>query len=67
MIDIVVNGDPHRVASGSTVATLVATLEAGPRGVAVAIDEEVVPRSVWASTELRDGHRIEVLRASQGG
>ena len=67
MIDVVVNGNPCRLVAGSTIATLVASLDAGPRGVAVAVDEEVVPRSEWASTELREGHRVEVLRASQGG
>jgi sulfur carrier protein len=37
------------------------------RGVAIALDEEVVPRSHWATCQLREGQRIEVVRASQGG
>jgi sulfur carrier protein len=37
------------------------------RGVAVALDGEVVPRGEWASTEVRDGQEVEVLRAVQGG
>jgi sulfur carrier protein len=37
------------------------------RGVAIALDEEVVPRSDWATRQLREGQRIEVVRASQGG
>lgn len=38
-----------------------------PRGVAVALDGEVVPRSRWSSTRLADGQAVEVLRAVQGG
>jgi sulfur carrier protein len=37
------------------------------RGVAVAVDGEVVPRGQWTSTELHDGQRVEVLQAVQGG
>jgi sulfur carrier protein len=37
------------------------------RGVAVALDGEVVPRSQWASAALEPGARIEVVGAIQGG
>jgi sulfur carrier protein len=37
------------------------------RGVAIAIDEEVVPKSDWATCRLSEGQRVEVVRASQGG
>ena len=37
------------------------------RGVAIALDEEVVPRSDWATCRLHEGQSIEVVRASQGG
>ena len=39
----------------------------GARGVAVAVDAEVVPRGEWDTTTLDDGARVEVLRAIQGG
>ena len=37
------------------------------RGVAVAIDGEVVPRSTWAITRIRDGATVEILTAAAGG
>jgi thiazole synthase len=37
------------------------------RGIAVALDGEVVPRGEWASTPLSDGQKVEVLAAIQGG
>ncbi|MEI8104900.1 MAG: sulfur carrier protein ThiS [Actinomycetes bacterium] len=62
------NGEPHEVATGATVADLLAQLSPGEtRGVAVAVDGEVVPRGVWDATALHDGGRVELLRAAQGG
>jgi sulfur carrier protein len=37
------------------------------RGIAVALNGEVVPRSAWEVTGLRPGDRVEVLTAAQGG
>ena len=67
---ITVNGKPRELAPGTTVATLLDELEdlpAGRRGVAVALDAEVVPRAEWSVTEVGDGAAVEVLVAIQGG
>jgi sulfur carrier protein len=54
---------------GATVAEAVALagVEPDARGVAVAVDREVVPRSAWDETTLTPGARVEVLTAIQGG
>jgi sulfur carrier protein len=66
---ISVNGEPSDVRAGETVAAVLERLgvEPGRRGVAVAVDGEVVPRSNWEGLPLADGSRIEVLTAMQGG
>ena len=66
---VVVNGEARELAPGTTVATVVASTPARPqgRGVAVALDGEVVPRGQWQRTELTDGARVEVVVAAQGG
>ena len=64
---VVVNGEPREVRADATVADVVRSLTDAERGVAVALDGEVVPRSEWETTPLADGRRIEVLRAVQGG
>ena len=48
---------------------MLALLDVAPRarGVAVALDGEVVSRSAWAQTPVRDGALIEVVSAIQGG
>jgi sulfur carrier protein len=66
---IVLNGERSQLSAGTTVAdaleTLGLTLEA--RGVAVAVDGEVVPRMTWESFALGEDARVEVLTAMQGG
>jgi sulfur carrier protein len=62
-----VNGEPSGLTPGLTVAELVAALGAPDRGVAVAVDAEVVPRGEWDAFCVRDGARVEVLTAVQGG
>ena len=66
---VVLNGDDAVLNDGATVAAAVASLDlpASGRGVAVAVDAEVVPRGEWARTELHEGARVEILRAIQGG
>ena len=65
---IELNGEPVELAEGASVAAAVDSLSAErTRGVAVAVDGEVVPRSEWDGTALRDGQRVEVLHAVQGG
>ncbi len=67
VIEVSVNGEARQVASGATIARLVDDAGCGWRGVAVAVDEEVVPRSAWATTPVAAGSRVEILRAAQGG
>lgn len=63
-----VNGAEHDVAAGTTVRELLASLDLpGGRGIAVAVDAEVVPRGEWDSFALADGVSVEVLTAVQGG
>ncbi len=64
---VLVNGEPTELDSGATVATALDSLELPDRGVAVAVDAEVVPRGEWTGHELKEGARVEVLRAIQGG
>jgi sulfur carrier protein len=68
-VTVHVNGEPRELAPGTTVHALLAVLDVpgGGRGVAVAVDAEVVPRGRWETTELDEGARVEVLRAIQGG
>jgi sulfur carrier protein len=66
---VAVNGTATELPEGATVAGVLAKLdvENHARGVAVAVQGEVVPRRQWMSLALRDGDHVEVLSAIQGG
>ncbi|MGV9215801.1 sulfur carrier protein ThiS [Micromonospora sp. RB23] len=66
-MELTVNGAGRSVAGGASVADLVRDVAPHQRGVAVAVNGEVVPRAGWPATVLRDGDRVEVLTAAQGG
>ena len=66
-MNVIVNGEPTELAPGATVEAVLVALEVPDRGVAVAVDAEVVPRGEWPEHELNEGARVEVLRAIQGG
>jgi thiazole synthase len=66
---IELNGETRELADGATLADAVRESGVVPegRGVAVALDGEVVPRAEWGSTRLVEGAGVEVLAAIQGG
>jgi sulfur carrier protein len=66
---IELNGERVEIGTAATVATAVAQLGADDerRGVAVAVDGEVVPRSQWDRTQLAEGQKVEIVGAIQGG
>jgi sulfur carrier protein len=68
-VNVTVNGEPRQLPAGATVATVVELLDVTPgaRGVAVALDGEVVSRSDWPRTAVREGALVEVVAAIQGG
>ena len=69
MTALLVNGEQTEVADGTTVTALLERLDVPPegRGVAVAVDAEVVPRGEWPRHVLGEGAQVEVVTAVQGG
>jgi sulfur carrier protein len=68
-MNVILNGEPRELPGAVTVADAIAASGApeGRRGVAVAVDGEVVPRGRWDRTSLHEGAKVEVLQAVQGG
>lgn len=66
---ILLNGERSDARAGETVAAVLGRLglEMEARGVAVAVDGEVVPRAQWGSFTVGEHARVEVLTAMQGG
>jgi sulfur carrier protein len=68
MMDISLNGTPHRT-QGANLMDLLAeqAIEPSRRGVAVAINDAIVPRAAWRTTVLNHGDVVEIVRPHSGG
>lgn len=64
---LTVNGEERDVAAGATVGALLQTLALRREGVAVALNDDVVPRAEHATRTLNDGDRLEIIVAVAGG
>ena len=66
---IKVNGETKEVSPGLTLHQLLLSLEIDPSrpGIAVAIEQEVIPRTQWEEIEIQQESEIEIIRAAQGG
>ena len=63
-----VNNTPHEAVAPCTLAEALACLNlASARGVAVAVNEEVVPHAEWPNHPLQPNDRLTLIRATQGG
>ena len=65
MVTAQVNGERRSLAAGTTLADLVPA--AWIHGVAIARNEEIVPRAAWPATAVSEGDAIEIVRPVQGG
>lgn len=64
---LLVNGEAQSFDGPLTVDALVARLDLERRGLAIAVNGEVVPRSTWGGHGLVDGDQLEILTIAQGG
>lgn len=66
---IELNGAPFPVWPGQTMQEILDELHlpADRRGIAVAVDGEVIPRAAWAHFVVQTGAKVELVRAVQGG
>jgi len=61
------NGEATEVAKCLTLQQLIDQMQLAGQRIAVELNGEIVPRSRWATVEIQDGDRAEVVRAIGGG
>ncbi|MFH1754219.1 MAG: sulfur carrier protein ThiS [Candidatus Latescibacterota bacterium] len=68
-MQILVNGDKTDIDGGATLDKLIERLAIAHtrQGIAIAVNDAVVPRELWSTTILHQGDSIEIIRAVQGG
>jgi thiamine biosynthesis protein ThiS len=64
---LLINGEERSFSGVGDVAGLVAALGLNPKKVAVERNLEIVPRSLYGSTRIADGDRIEIVNFVGGG
>ena len=67
LIELLVNGKPHGLPAGLSIAELLEHLELNPKQVAVEVNLQVVPRESHATHRLAEGDTIEVMTFVGGG
>jgi sulfur carrier protein len=65
--DILLNGEPRTVTTGTTLAALLGELGLDPTTVAIERNREIVPRADYADTQLAEGDALEVVTFVGGG
>jgi sulfur carrier protein len=68
MMEITLNGAP-RILTGASLMALLAgqEIDASKRGIAVAVNDEIVPRAAWPTITLKRGDVVEIVRPHSGG
>jgi len=66
-LKIVLNGQPRELPAAMSVAQLLAELQMPTRGLAVEVNQEIVPRSQHEIQQLREGDRLEIVSLVGGG
>lgn len=64
---LVINGEEKEIQSGNNVEDLLRELDIDGRHIAVALNLEVIPRSRYAETRLKEGDKVEIVHAVGGG
>ncbi|WP_299779621.1 sulfur carrier protein ThiS [uncultured Formosa sp.] len=67
MISINVNNTMHQVAQDTMLATVVTKLSPIQNGIAVAINNTVIPKINWEKTKVSHNDNILIIQATQGG
>lgn len=66
-ISVMINGRTREVAASMTLTMLLDNLDINPKGIAVELNREVVPKTLHPKTTLKKNDTIEIIRMTGGG
>lgn len=67
-MEVRINNQAHQFARGTSLQALLSEFGfTEAKGIAVAVNEEVMPKSSWQSYQLEANDTITIIRATQGG
>ncbi|MGC6456169.1 MAG: sulfur carrier protein ThiS [Coraliomargaritaceae bacterium] len=67
-MNVTVNGEDRSFSEGATLQALLVEMGmSANKGIAVAVNQSVVPTRQWAECQLSEGDAVLVIQATQGG
>lgn len=66
-MEVLVNNKLYAVQPGTTIAALLQFIQLSAQGIAVAVNNEVIPRAAWDTAAVAAADNITIIRATQGG
>lgn len=67
MLSIKLNGNAHEIEDNSSVLSAVERFKMEQKGIAIAVNQQIISKSDWASTTLKNNDEILIIKATQGG
>jgi len=64
---VYVNDESIDIAAASNISQLLNQLNTAPKGIAIAIEQEIIPSSLWDKHLLKEDDKVLLIRATQGG
>ena len=64
---VIVNNQPKEVEQDIVVHALLSSLQIAINGIAVAVNNAVIPKSEWAAKQLKADDKVMIIQATQGG
>lgn len=66
-MNLIINSEPKQF-SGNNISELLLSLNmSGTNGIALAVNERVVPKNVWSVFTLKENDKVLIIKATQGG
>lgn len=66
-IKIFINGDLKKIPQETNIVSVLESLNISSKHIAIEINENLVFRSDWQETNLKDGDKVEIVKAIGGG
>ena len=67
-MEIILNNRTHQVVEKTSIKIALDNwIGEKQKGIAVAVNETIVPKAQWDSFELKDNDKVLVIKATQGG
>lgn len=67
MITIQVNHELKLIEEQMSLESLLGTLKISLKGIAVAINNQIITKSSWSNTLLKESDNVTIIQATQGG